>query len=105
MTVFNRRNALVGYVTLKAASRSLSGVGAGSDSAGTSDSALRHRRDRVGRGPRRRGCGLPEGKEVRAAAPQGYAAAEDAEKIPDGGEAETASADPGAVIAEPIPAT
>ena len=104
MTVFNRRNALVGFVTLKAASR-----------------ARRRRQQRLGGNLRTAlfvtaaivsvgvlavvAVAFLKAKKSGPQHLEGYAAAEDAEKIPDGGEAETASADPGAVIAEPIPAT
>ena len=104
MTVFNRRNALVGFVVLK--TRALK---------------RRRRRQRFGRNLKAAlfvvlaimSVGILAAVaaaflRAQKSGPQhleGYAAAEDAEEAADGGEGETASAGPGQAIAEPIPAT
>ena len=102
MSVYNRRNALVGFVTLKALER-------------------RRRRQRFGRNLKAAlfvtlaivsvgilaavAVAFLKAKKSEPQHLEGYAAAEDAEEIADGGEAETAPAEHGTAIAEPIPAT
>jgi len=106
MTVYNRRNALVGYMTLKAASRALE---------------RRRRRQRFGRNLKVAlfvtlaivsagvlaavAAAFLKAKKAEPQHLEGYAAAADAEEDADRGVAGAASAEAGTAIAEPIPAT